>query len=338
MSAVEPAHVLITGATGRIGYVLSTWIASGDLYGDRPVVLHLFGRATSQPRLDALVMELTDCAFPTLAGVVATSDPAAAFSGVDCAFLIASAPVQSHMRRSDLLAANAPIFRRTGEWLSAYAKPTCKSLVISNPDNTNALVAQLHCANIPRANFHSLSQLDMSRAVAALAARAGVPPAAVSGAYVWGNHGDTMVADLSHASFVRGGAPVSVGSVETAAYTEGEFPAAIKDRGFVVMSALGRPAVGSPAWAALQHMRAWLFGTRAGEVLSMGIPAPGGNPYGISADIVFAFPCTVGSDGEVHIVEGLEISEWLRARLLETERDLLQERAAALHALEEADA
>ena len=330
----EPAHVLITGAAGQIGYIISTWIASGALYGERKIVLHLFDIPVAQKKLDALVMELKDCAFETLAGIIPTTDPEVAFKDIDCAFMVASVPMKKGMKRVDLLEANAIIFKNSGEWLSKWAKPTCKILVIGNPDNTNALITQMNCKNIPKENFHSLSQLDMNRAISEIATKLGVETTKVHGVYVWGNHADTMVADLTHATFERDGKEIPILSVIDKEYAENEFPDIIQKRGFVVMAARGNSSAASPTKAAIQHMKAWLFGTKEGEVLSMGIPVPE-NEYGIQSGINFSFPCTVDKNGVVHIVKGLKINDWLRERLKITENELLNEKEIAIQALKD---
>ena len=331
--STEPAHVLITGAAGQIGYIISHWIASGCLYNERPVVLHLFDIPFAQKRLDALVMELEDCAFPTLAGIVATTEPEPAFKDVECAFLVASVPLKPGQVRADLLTANAPIFKNTGEWLSKWAKPTCKTLVIGNPDNTNAIVTALNCKNIPLENFHSLSMLDHNRALSEVAGKLGVDQSEVHGVMVWGNHAETMVADLTHATVEKDGKEIPVLDVLDEKYAKEEFFTKISQRAWAILEHRGATSAASPTKAALQHMKAWLFGTKQGEILSMGIPVPENAPYGIKPGVMFSFPCTVDEKGKVHVVEGLKINEWLREKLRITEDDLIREKEIALNTL-----
>ena len=332
---MEPAHVLITGAAGQIGYVISHWIASGALYDERPVVLHLFDIPVAQNRLTALTMELQDCAFPTLAGVVATTEPEPAFKDVDCAFLVASVPLRKGQVRADLLKANAPIFKNTGEWLSQYSKPTCKVLVIGNPDNTNACIAAKYCKNIPHENFGSLSMLDHTRAVHEIATKLGVDKNDVKGVMVWGNHADSMVIDLSHATFTKDGKETRVEDVVGEEYSRVEFPKKIIQRGWDVLAYRGFSSAASPTNGSLMHMKAWLFGTKPGEILSLGTYVPKNAPYGIKSDIVCSLPCTVDKNGKIHIVDNLEINDWLRAKLDATVKDLIHERDVAFETLSE---
>lgn len=330
---MEPAHVLITGAAGQIGYILSHWIASGALYGDRPVVLHLLEIKPALNRLEALCMELQDCAFPTLAGVIGTTEYEPAFSGIDCAFLVASVPLRQGEVRADLLKKNASIFKATGEALGRYAKRTVKVLTIGNPCNTNALVAMLHASGLSEKNFHSLSMLDYNRAVHMLASKFGVEVGDIRDMVVWGNHAESMVADLSHAYFVKDGKKQMVKELVSEDYAKGEFFTTIAGRAWAIMERRGFTSAASPSKASLQHMKAWLFGTEEGEVLSMGIPVPESCPYGIKPGVLFSFPCTVDKDGEVHVKEDFPIDSWLAEKLKDTDEDLRHEREVALQVL-----
>ncbi|EAX88420.1 lactate dehydrogenase family protein [Trichomonas vaginalis G3] len=332
---VEPARVLITGAAGQIGYVLSHWIASGELYGERPVILHLFDIPVAQNRLTALTMELQDCAFPHLAGYVATTEPEQAFKDIDCAFLVASVPMKSGQIRSDLIGSNSIIFKNTGEWLSQYAKPTVKVLVIGNPDNTNAEIALLHAKNLKPENFSSLSLLDQNRAYHAIAEKLGVKVTDLHDIVVWGNHGESMVADLTQATFEKDGKIQKVTDVLDEKYREETFFKFISHRGWDIVEYRGFSSAASPTKASIQHMKAWLFGTKPGEVLSMGIPVPENNKYGLKPGVVFSLPCTVDKDGNVHVVETYKVNDWLREKLEFTEKDLFNEKEIALHTLGE---
>lgn len=334
MSEQEAAHVLITGAAGQIGYILSHWIAGGELYGDRPVYLHLFDIPPAMNRLTALTMELDDCAFPHLAGYVATTEPEKAFKDIDCAFLVASVPLKPGQVRADLISSNSVIFKNTGEYLSQWAKPTVKVLVIGNPDNTNCEIAMLHAKNLSAANFSSLSMLDQNRSYYEIASKLNVSINDIHNIVVWGNHGESMVADLTNATFTKEGKTEKVIDHLDKDYVFGTFFKKISHRAWDIMEHRGFTSAASPTKAAIQHMKAWLFGTAEGEVLSMGIPVPEGNEYGIKPGVVFSFPCTVDKAGNIHVASGFKINNWLREKLNFTEQDLFNEKKIALEHLD----
>ncbi|EAX95220.1 L-lactate dehydrogenase, putative [Trichomonas vaginalis G3] len=329
----EAAHVLITGAAGQIGYILSHWIASGELYGERKVYLHLFDIPPAINRLTALTMELEDCAFPRLAGFVATTEPEQAFKDIDCAFLVASMPLKPGQVRADLISSNSVIFKNTGEYLSKWAKPTVKVLVIGNPDNTNCEIAMLHAKNLKPENFSSLSLLDHNRAYYEIASKLGVSINDIHDIIVWGNHGESMVSDLTQATFTKDGKTQKVVDVLDKEYVFDAFFKKIGHRVWDILEHRGFTSAASPTKAAIQHMKAWLFGTAPGEVLSMGIPVPEGNPYGIKPGVVFSFPCSVDKEGHVHVVDGFKINDWLKEKLEFTEKDLFHEKEIALQHL-----
>jgi len=327
----SPAHVLITGAAGQIGYLLTHRIASGDLYGEQKVVLHLLDIPQASERLEALKMELIDCAFKNVSEIIITSELEPAFRDVDCAFLVASLPLKPGEVRVNLLQKNGPIFRAHGEALSKFSKPTVRVIVVGNPVNTNALVAMMSAKNLSAKNFSALCYLDHNRAISEIAQKLGVTIDRVKNVFVWGNHADTMVPDLTHAYVIMDdGKEVPVTSLVEESYWKTEFVKKIAKRGWEVAMARGITSANSPAHASIEIMKAWLFGTQPGQVLSFGIPVPEDAPYGIKPGIVFSFPCTVDSNGEVHVVEGLEINEWLRGMLEITEKDLINERTLAL--------
>ena len=331
----SPAHVLITGAAGQIGYVLSNWIASGELYGNRPVVLHLFDIPVAENRLKALVMELEDGAFQHLSGIVATTEPEKAFKDIDCAFLVASMPLKPGQVRADLISSNSVIFKNTGEYLSQYAKPTVKVLVIGNPDNTNCEIAMLHAKNLKPENFSSLSMLDHNRAYYEVAHKLGVSIEDVHDIIVWGNHGESMVADLTNATFTKDGKTQKVSDVLDEKYMYDTFFKFISHRAWDILEHRGFTSAASPTRAAIMHMKAWLFGTKENEVLSLGIPVPEGNSYGIKPGVVFSFPCKVDKEGHIHVVDGYKINDWLKEKLAFTEDDLFKEKEIALRHLNE---
>uniref|UniRef100_UPI00067E6504 MALATE DEHYDROGENASE n=1 Tax=synthetic construct TaxID=32630 RepID=UPI00067E6504 len=329
----EPIHVLITGAAGQIGYALAFRIAKGDLFGDRKVVLHLLEIPPAMKALEGVCMELQDCAFPTLAGVVATDDPEEAFKDVDVAFLVGSFPRKPGMERADLLEKNAGIFKVQGKALSEYAKPTVKVLVVGNPANTNCLIAMANAPKLGPENFSAMTRLDHNRAIGEIAAKLGVPVDKVHNVVVWGNHSNTQVPDVSHATVDKEGGTKKVSDALPKEYLEGEFVQKIAQRGGAVIEARGASSAASAANAALCHMRDWLFGTKPGDWVSMGIPVPEGNPYGIKPGVIYSFPCTVDKDGKVHIVEGLEINDWVREKMEATEKELIEERETAFKVL-----
>lgn len=329
METMEPAHVLVTGAAGRIGYNICYWVASGMLYGDRPIILHAFGTKEHPDKLKGLEMELQDCAFKTLAGIVASTEPEVAFKDVDCAFLVASVRVKSHTVRRDLIEVNYPVYKAAGEYLSMYAKPTCKVIAIGNPTNTNAVVTAMNCKNIPKENIFSLSMLDHIRTVGAIAHKLGVNVNAIKGVMIWGNHDDSMAVDLSHATYIKDGKEISIEETLGNDYLRGEFSHLIERRGWSVVSFKGCSSTAPTANAAIKHMKAVLFGTAPGEIVSLGVYVPEHSPYGIPPGIMCSMPCTVDKDGTVHIVEGLKIDDWLAKRIANTTSDLIKEKELA---------
>ncbi|KAH0787612.1 L-lactate dehydrogenase [Histomonas meleagridis] len=336
-SQQEPARILVTGAAGQIGYILSHWIASGELYGERNIILHLFEIPAAQKRLEGLVMELNDCAFPYLSGIVATTDPEEAFTDIDCAFLVASVPLKPGQVRADMLIANAPIFMNIGIWLSKFAKQTCKVLVIGNPDNTNAFVSSFCCENLKKENFTSLSLLDHNRAISEIANKIGVDKNQVRGVIVWGNHGETMVPDITHATVETNGNNIPIVDFVEDKYLKEEFIEKIRHRAWDVLECRGMTSAASPSKSAIQHMKAWLFGTKPGEILSIGVIVPEDRPYGLEPGIVYSLPCTIDKNGKVHIVRDLSIQDWLQEKLKDTEKDLIKERDVALDWLQKSN-
>jgi malate dehydrogenase len=283
-------------------------------------------------RLGGLVMELEDSAFPHLSGVVATADPREAFTGVDHAIFLASHRLQPGQVRRDLLIANAPLYRQHGEWLRAFAAPSIRVLVVANPVNTNALLVLRHAANLGPANVTCMSRLDHNRSRAELARALGVPVGAVTRVASWGNHAESQVPDTAHAEVAAGGARARVAARLGEAFLRGDFVEKIRQRAWAVQRARGATSALSAAAAIVDHYRAWIYGTDPGDWVSMGVAVPADGPYGVRPGVVFSFPVTV-KDGAVAIVPGLELDEWTRARLAETEADLRDERALAFQVL-----
>ena len=322
-----PVRVAVTGAAGQIGYALLFRIAAGDMLGpDQPVVLHLLEITPALPALNGVVMELDDCAFPLLAGVVATDDANVAFKDVDYALLVGARPRGPGMERKDLLSANGAIFGPHGKALNAHAKRDVKVLVVGNPANTNALIAQAHAPDLDPKCFTAMVRLDHNRAKAQLAARVGAHNTDVAKMIIWGNHSSTQYPDIHHAT-VKGKPALSL--VDQAWY-EKEFIPTVQQRGAAVIKARGSSSAASAANAAIDHMRTWSLGTAEGDWASMGIPSDGS--YGIAPGVIYGYPVTC-KNGKYEIVQGLKINDFSRARMDATDRELREERAAIEHLL-----
>ncbi|OHT09323.1 Malate dehydrogenase [Tritrichomonas foetus] len=328
----EPANVVITGAAGQIGYVLAFRIANGDLYPNRKVRLHLLEITPVLPKLEGVKMELQDCAFPKLAGVEATDDPNVAFKDADVVFLVGSFPRKDGMDRADLLSKNGGIFKEQGLALN-NARPTVKVIVVGNPANTNCAIA-LHFANkLGPQNFCAMTRLDHNRMKGELAEKAGVPYSNVHRVTVWGNHSNTQVPDVSHAEIEYANGVKPVTAVFEKSYYEGDFVSKIATRGGAVIKARGASSAASAANAAIACMHDWINGTRYGDWVSMAIPVPESKPYGIETGVVYSFPCTVDAQGNYHVVEGLEINDFVREKMQVTLKELQEEKATAWKAL-----
>ena len=317
-----PVRVAVTGAAGQIGYALLFRIAAGDMLGpDQPVILHLLEITPALPALNGVVMELDDCAFPLLAGVVATDDANVAFKDVDYALLVGARPRGPGMERKDLLSANGAIFGPQGKALNAHAKRDVKVLVVGNPANTNALIAQANAPDLDPKCFTAMVRLDHNRAKGQLAAKAGAHNTDVAKVIIWGNHSSTQYPDLHHAT-VKGKPALSL--VDQAWY-EKEFIPTVQQRGAAIIKARGASSAASAASAAIDHMRTWALGTAEGDWVSMGIPSDGS--YGIQPGVIYGYPVTC-RNGKYEIVQGLEINEFSRARMDATDKELREERTA----------
>ncbi|HEX7370460.1 MAG TPA: malate dehydrogenase [Rhodanobacteraceae bacterium] len=315
-----PVRVAVTGAAGQIGYALLFRIAAGDMLGpDQPVILHLLEITPALPALHGVVMELDDCAFPLLAGVVATDDANVAFKDVDYALLVGARPRGPGMERKDLLSANGAIFGPQGKALNAHAKRDVKVLVVGNPANTNALIAQANAPDLDPKCFTAMVRLDHNRAKAQLAAKTDAHNTDVQKMIIWGNHSSTQYPDIHHAT-VKGKSALSL--VDQAWY-EKEFIPTVQQRGAAIIKARGASSAASAASAAIDHMRSWALGTAEGDWVSMGIPADGS--YGIEPGVIYGYPVTC-KNGKYEIVQGLEIGEFSRARMDATAKELHEER------------
>ena len=328
---MEPAHVLITGAAGQIGYNLSFRIAKGDLLGDRKVILHLLEITPALTALEGCTMELQDCAFPTLAGIVATDKVEEAFKDVDYAFLVGSFPRKAGMDRSELLGKNGGIFTVQGKALSDYAKPTVKVIVVGNPANTNCQIAYASAPKLKKENWCAMTRLDHNRMLGEIAAKLNTTADKVHGVCVWGNHSITQVPDATRATADLPEGTVKVADELGLEYLQGEFAQKIATRGGEVIKKRGASSAASAANAALTCVKDWIFGTT--EIVSMAIPVPDNEPYGVKQGVVYSFPVTVDKNGVVHIVEGLERNQWVQDKMKATEEELQSEKATAWEVL-----
>jgi len=317
----EPIQITVTGAAGQIGYSLVFRLASGALGLDRPVVLRLLEITPALGALAGVAMEVEDCAFPALAGVVQTDDAAVAFEGADIAFLVGSRPRTKGMERKDLIEANGAIFTAQGRALAAVAKPDVKVLVVGNPANTNCLIALSSAPGLAPDRFTAMTRLDHNRAKAQVAAKLGAPVAEVKKVTIWGNHSATQYPDLFHAEVA--GAPV-VDGVGGQGWIEESFIPTVQQRGAAIIEARGSSSAAAAASAAVDHMRDWLHGTPAGDWVSMAVPSDGS--YGIPEGLVYSYPCTT-EGGTISIVQGLDVDGFSRARMDATRDELLEEQA-----------
>lgn len=322
-----PVDIAVTGAAGQISYSLLFRLATGELLGpDQPIVLRLLEVTPAMNALTGVVMELKDCAYPLLHKIVVTDNPRVAFDGVDYAFLVGAKPRKQGMLRSDLLQQNAEIFAVQGRALNEVASRDVKILVTGNPANTNALIAVNNAPDLAPECFTSMMMLDHTRAVSLLSEKCGVRSTEIKNVMVWGNHSCTQYPDLHHAK-VKGVNAMEL--VENSWFVD-EFMPTVQNRGTEVIKARGQSSAASAANAAIAHMRAWVFGTAAGDWVSMAVPSDGS--YGIAEGLMYSFPVTV-TDGRIDIVRGLDISDFSLARLRLNEAELKEEREAIKHLL-----
>jgi malate dehydrogenase len=315
-----PVNVAITGAAGQIGYALAFRVASGQMLGpDQPVNLHLLEITPALGALAGVVMELNDCAFPTLNRIVATDDPKVAFKDCHVALLVGARPRGPGMERKDLLLANAQIFSVQGKALDAVADRNVRVLVVGNPANTNSLIAMKNAPSLNPKNFTAMVRLDHNRALSQLAEKSGVHVTGLKRMTIWGNHSSTQYPDLHHAT-VNGKPALSL--VDDGWYKE-QFIPIVQQRGAAIIKARGASSAASAASSAIDHIHDWVKGTPEGDWVSMGIPSDGS--YGIPAGVIYGFPVTC-KNGQYEIVQGLAINEFSRARMDATYKELLEER------------
>src|ERR1700722_4585033 len=325
--AKSAKRVAVTGAAGQIGYSLLFRIANGDLLGkDQPVILQLLDLPQAQGAVKGVVMELEDCAFPLLAGVVVTDDPKVAFKDADVALLVGARPRSKGMERKDLLSANAEIFTVQGKALDAVASRNVKVLVVGNPANTNAYIAMKSAPSLPAKNFTAMLRLDHNRALSQVAAKTGTAVKDIEKLCVWGNHSPTMYADYRFATV--GGKAVK-DLINDQVWNADTFLPTVGKRGAAIIEARGLSSAASAANAAIDHVHDWLLGTN-GKWVTMGVPSDGS--YEIPEDIIYGVPVTC-ENGEYKRVEGLEIDAFSREKMTGTLNELLEERDGVAHLL-----
>ncbi|PFG42326.1 malate dehydrogenase [Isoptericola jiangsuensis] len=318
-----PVNVTVTGAAGQIGYALLFRIASGAMLGpDTPVRLKLLEIPQAVKAAEGTAMELDDCAFPLLAGIDVDDDAARAFDGTNVALLVGARPRGPGMERGDLLEANGGIFGPQGRAINDHAADDVRVLVVGNPANTNALIAAAHAPDVPAARFTAMTRLDHNRALSQVAHKAGVPVAQVRRLAIWGNHSATQYPDLFHAEVA--GAPADALTADTAWLTQ-EFVPTVAKRGAAIIDARGASSAASAANAAIDHVHDWVLGTPEGDWTSAGVVSRG--EYGVPEGLVCSFPVT-SSDGEWHVVEGLEIDDLSRGLIDASVAELEAERTA----------
>ena len=322
----DPVRIAVTGAAGQIGYSLLFRVASGGILGpDQPVILQMLEITPALPALAGVAMELDDCAFPLLAGMVQTDDADEAFGDAEIALLVGAMPRKQGMERADLLSANGAIFTAQGKAIADSATPDVRVLVVGNPANTNALIAMNNAGGMNPRNFTAMMRLDHNRAVSQLAARIGQPVGAIKKMTIWGNHSTTQYPDLFHCEV--DGQP-AYDLVADHDWVDGEFIPTVAKRGAAVIEARGASSAASAANAAIDHMRDWVEDTPEGDWVSMGVPSDGS--YGVPEGLISSFPCVV-RDGEWQIVRGLQIDDYSRGKIdssvaeLESERDTVRE-------------
>jgi malate dehydrogenase len=319
----EPVRIAVTGAAGQIGYSLLFRIASGQMLGpDQPVILQMLEITPALGALEGVAMELEDCAFPLLAGMVKTDDANLAFADADFALLVGAMPRKEGMERSDLLSANGAIFTTQGKAIASAAKPDVRVLGVGNPANTNALIAMGNAHGMNPGNFTAMTRLDHNRAISQLAARVGKPVTSIRRMTIWGNHSTTQYPDLVHCEVEGEPAWDMVGDPE---WIDNVFIPKVAKRGAEIISARGASSAASAANAAIGHMRDWAFGTPEGDWVSMGVPSDGS--YDVPEGLISSFPCVV-RDGKWQIVQGLEIDDYSRTKIDASVAELEEERNA----------
>lgn len=323
----QPVRVTVTGAAGQIGYALLFRIASGAMLGDdQPIILQLLDITPAMDALQGVKMELDDCAFPLLTDVTCTDDPNLGFKDADYALLVGSRPRGPGMERKDLLEANAAIFSVQGKAINDNANKNIKVLVVGNPANTNALIAQRNAPDLDPRNFTAMTRLDHNRAKTQIAQKTGKSVNDVSNMTIWGNHSATQYPDLYNTK-VSGQTAAEL--VDQDWYT-GTFIPEVQQRGAAIIKARGASSAASAANAAIDHMRSWALGTEGDDWVSMAVYSDGS--YGIAEGLIYSFPCRC-SNGDWEIVQGAQVNEFSQEKMKATEQELSEERDAVAHLL-----
>ncbi|GJM21239.1 MAG: malate dehydrogenase [Planctomycetota bacterium] len=320
-----PLHVAVTGAAGQIGYALLPRIAAGQMFGpDQPVVLHMIEIPNEKAlaALDGVAMELDDCAFPLLQGMVCTSDLEEGFKGVDWALLVGAKPRGAGMERNDLIKENGPIFTSTGRAINDHANRGCRTVVVGNPCNTNALIAMHNAPDMPQGSFSAMTRLDENRAKAQLAAKAGVHHTQITNMTIWGNHSATQVPDFENAKI---GGKLAHEVIDDRAWLEGEFIKTVQQRGAAIIKARGLSSALSAANGLVDHVRSLTEKTPDGDWHSVAIPSDGS--YDVPKGIISSFPVRADGAGGIEIVQGLPLSDFASAKLKDTVAELEHERS-----------
>ncbi|WP_424189661.1 malate dehydrogenase [Actinokineospora sp. G85] len=320
---MAPVTVTVTGAAGQIGYALLFRIASGALLGpDTKVNLRLLEIPQAVKAAEGTAMELNDGAFPLLSGIEVTDDAKKAFDGANVALLVGARPRTKGMERGDLLEANGGIFKPQGQAINAGAADDIKVLVVGNPANTNALIAQQHAPDVPASRFTAMTRLDHNRALSQLSAKLGVGVAEIKKLTIWGNHSATQYPDIFHAEV---GGKNAAELVDDQAWLADTFIPTVAKRGAAIIEARGASSAASAASAAIDHVHDWVLGTAPGDWTSMAVPSDGS--YGVPEGLISSFPVTTAG-GEYSIVQGLEISEFSRGKIDASVAELAEERDA----------
>ena len=318
----KPLKVAITGAAGNIGYAMAFRIAAGDMLGpDQPVILQLIEITPAMKALEGVVMELNDCAFPLLRGIVATDDLEEGFDGTHFAMLVGARPRGPGMERKDLISANGKIFGPQGKAIDKMAADDVRVLVVGNPANTNALIAASQCTRLDKKQFTAMTRLDHNRAMSQLATKTGCHSTDIKQMTIWGNHSSTQYPDLSHCT-VEGKPALDL--VDRGWYTD-DFIPTVQKRGAAIIAARGASSAASAASAAIDHMHTWVHGTGDKDWVSMGVPSDGS--YGISEGVVYSFPC-VCKNGIYSIVPDLPVDDFSKEKMRATDKELREERSA----------